>query len=173
MSRLLIAMSIILTAAPPLLLRLPSEAAVVYVFLAFAAGFVLSLALFGQIKQDVQSSWFEKLIGVAQEDYIKTYYSVTLLLVIPFVIFLVAFGQSNVPGLILAKSVIAFCVPLVFVPGLMFQIDPKRPGAHILANFMLSLFVVTGIYAHMLVVVLIPLIGYYSCQYQKDLFYRA
>jgi hypothetical protein len=59
------------------------------------------------------------------------------------------------------------------MPGLLFQIDPRRPAVQILIVFMAGLFIGTAVIAHWLAVLLIPLLATWAQRYQADRFYRA
>ena len=71
------------------------------------------------------------------------------------------------------KLVLIGATPCLLLTAIMFQVDPKRPGIQLITSFIISLFIGTAIFASWLSVLLIPVIIYYSHNYQKDAYFKS
>ncbi|MGE0174294.1 MAG: hypothetical protein AB7T49_15970 [Oligoflexales bacterium] len=142
--------------------------------LAFLSGLVAASQLFLQLKEDLSGGWAEKLMGVSHADYLRCYYLLALIFTAGFVLIATPFlviGPSD--RIELGKVVAAQVTPVLLAPGLLFQIDARRPFIQVSVLFLVGLFVATAILAHFLSVVLVPIVGYYTAYYERDLYYRA
>jgi hypothetical protein len=142
--------------------------------LAFVSGFYAASQLFVQLKEDLNGGWAEKLMGVSHKDYLQSYFGLSLILAGVFALIALPFaiGGWNEPSEA-AKMIAAQLSPLFLTPGLLFQIDARRPFIQAAVLFLIGLFLATAILAHFLSVVLVPIVGYYTLNYERDLYYRA
>ena len=150
--------------------------------LCFLAGFFIASITSCQTKQDLESIWIDRLVGVSEKDFFKTYRYLILILsgivAIPLLIALsiTILNTSALTGIstvdILKLPFILLVCPYL-MPNLIFQIDPKRPIIQILIVFMIGLFVATALWASWLALLLVFIINYYGRTTQEKRFYRV
>jgi len=145
--------------------------------LAFLGGLLAGFAHAFQASQDMRSSWLEKNAGLSHREFILVQLQLTCLIVL--LQFLIGFPSlltlgknpelsSNLTWSILltGPSVTAL------VPGLILQIDGKKPELTCVALFLVGLFIATAVLAHPIAICLTGLAVAYGLNSQTDRYYR-
>ncbi len=150
--------------------------------LCFLAGFFIATVTSCQTKSDLESIWIDRLLGVSEKDFFKTYRYLILILTslvgLPLLISLIISFTAEVssmdfPQMDVLKLPFILLVCPYLMPNLIFQIDPKRPIIQILIVFMIGLFVATALWASWLSLLLVFIINYYGRTTQEKRFYRV
>lgn len=140
---------------------------------AFAAGQLAGTAHAIIASEDLRGSWLEKNAGLSHSDFISTHLQlaglIASMLIIPGIFFL-WFSDIHMTqkiSLIMAGP----CVSAI-LPGILLQIDGKRPEVTTIVLFLLGLFIATAILAHPLSICLTFLVISYGMSSQTDRYYR-
>lgn len=141
---------------------------------ALVVGLFCMVALALQLQKDCEHLWLEHSSGVSQERYLQAYnrialkmfFSISSLVLMTFTIH-TDFGLSNA-----VKVLACLATPLALFSSYAFLLDPKKPLLQIMIIMLVSLFIITTIYIHVLGVVLIPAAAYYGYQHQIGFLYR-
>lgn len=150
------------------------------VLAALIAGLFAAMALAFQMEDDVRALWAERGMGLSDDEYQGAYRRLgrTLGLILgtaasmSFSLNRMVAGIPMDPTLMTQVFAAAALAPYI-MPGLLFQIDPRRPAIQAMTCGLLTLFLGTAILAHWLAIALPPLLVYYTQNYQKGQFYRA
>ncbi len=128
-----------------------------------------------QLQEDLRNSWTEKNAGVSHQDLIRNYNIMTQTsgAALTLLIFLLGFMWQSTDWMIWLQVGLASASFCLITPGMLFQIDARRPLLQIAIILLFGIFIATGIYVHLAAVVLIPLLNYYTVQYQNGRYYRA
>ena len=108
----------------------------------------------------------EKLAGISHEQVIQTYYALGVL-------FGIIISASSALTFFNIKVVLAGLIPIYLMSALSMQIDAKRPVIQMATGFLISLFLVTAVFAHIASIILVPFVEIYARQQQLNHFYRA
>ena len=133
----------------------------------------ISWSLSFQLQEDMNHSWVEKSMGVAQYEVENAYFYTGLYLAAPIAIaFFISifYSYDSITAAIQAAS-ICISAPILF-HSIMFQIEPKKPIIQILCSVLIVLFIGTAIFAHPLSALIIPVVIYYGRQHQTDQYYN-
>jgi hypothetical protein len=152
---------------------------VALVLMFFVSGFIASTSLALLLAEDLKQAWVDKSLGVSHENFVRVYshmsmlvglalLAVTIAILLPLALTQHSLTLVNIAqlGFICATSSLVF-------PAIMFQIEPRRAVIQMMVSFLIGLFVITAIYAHILSIVLIPLVTSQSQAMQLGRFYRA
>ncbi len=146
----------------------------VSVVAAMVAGILAASSLAFQMAEDLPNAWTERGFGVSHADFVKAYLLLGLriagLLLVAAAVTQLALS-SDVNGALKVGAVAA--IPAIAAPGLLLQIDGRRPAVNILLILIAGLFLGTAVFAHWLALVLIPVLHYWALQSQAGRFYRA
>ncbi len=145
------------------------------------AGFVLSCLLSLQLHEDLKLAWAEKTIGLSHDDVVAGYQWMSRLFMLvllgmnasSFAAATLLSGHSEHTWTQLFQSTLAGCAYLAITPGMLFQIDSRKPASQIALLFIIGLFISTAVLAWLPAFLLVPLLNYYTIPYQRDRFYRA
>ena len=148
--------------------------------LCFLSGLFISFALYLYLGEELISSWLEKNSGLSHVNYMSL--TIKLSLIIGaltsstlLIFYFVGTGFSNIslnPSLV-TKLVFSHLSPICVVPNIILQIDGRRPAINMMVGFLISLFLATAIFSHLLSILLIPILFYYGLGSQSDRYYRA
>jgi hypothetical protein len=147
--------------------------------LAYFTGLLSAAALILCIAEDCRSLWIERNCGVSHELYLRALQllagcigSATALLSAAALSYPLFVAYPSLSGEVVAKAaLVSFACPFL-VPYLALQIDGKRSGVQIITAVLVSLLLVTAIFAHILSVLLLPLIASYGLKAQRGRFYN-
>lgn len=127
----------------------------------------------------IRASVYEQLAGMTHSDYLTSLsivvYSVAFLAWIcsGFALLLAGAAGYQLEVVLGLKMVLAAHLPLVLIPSLILQVDPRSPVLNTLMLVLSSLFLGTAILAHLglsVLVLVLVVAAWPSC---KDRFYRA
>ncbi|MEI8026540.1 MAG: hypothetical protein WCI18_09340 [Pseudomonadota bacterium] len=141
--------------------------------LALLSGILTGVAHILVAAEDLKSSWLEKNAGLSHESFIKTQISLSMLLAI--LLFLPSLLLGVVSDLPLSQRLsLMLTGPAVsaMVPGIILQIDGRRPEISAVVLVLLGLFVGTAILAHPLSFLLTILVVSYGVSSQSDRYYK-
>ena len=152
---------------------------IVAMALSIVLGTFAAMTLPFQLQEDLRYSWAEQGMGVSHAEIAVSYQKIGTLVALGAG--LVACSTYLVGALVAgspvtmeaAKLIATAAVGPALMPGLLFQIDPRRPLIQILVVFLAGLFIGTAVAAHWLGVALIPIAAVYAQRYQAGRFYRA
>lgn len=139
---------------------------------ALGQGYLISAMLLWQLQDDLRASWMERNAGVSHQEIVKVYQRLSWAAALVSAAFFAVVAQVWNFGDGWKLPVLAALAPLL-TPGLMFQIDARRPALQSIALFLITLFCSTAILVHGLAVLLVPLIMHQATQYQTNRYYRA
>ncbi len=150
------------------------------VLAALITGLFAAMALAFQMEDDVRALWAERGMGISDDQYQTAYRHLGLTLGLIFgAVTAIFFSLNRIIGnmpidpiLVIQVFAAATLAPYI-MPGLLFQIDPRRPAIQAMTCGLLTLFLGTAILAHWLAIALPPLLVYYTQNYQRGQFYRA
>jgi len=145
------------------------------------AGFILSCLLSLQLHEDLKLAWAERTIGISHDEIVSAYQWLSrLFMLVLLVANAVAFaaasaihGNAEHNWIQLMQSTLAGCTYLAITPGMLFQIDSRKPASQIALLFIMGLFISTAVLAWLPAFLLVPLLNYYTIPYQRGRFYRA
>jgi hypothetical protein len=142
---------------------------------AVISGFLLAMPMSFQLHEDLRHSWAERMMGVSHDDVVRSYqrisYFLTAFILASFSV--VGLPFMDIDRIQLLQIAVASCCFVWIMPGLLFQIDGRRPLIQICINLLFGIFVATALYIHWAALVLIPILNYYTVQYQSGRYYRA
>ncbi|MCB9228717.1 MAG: hypothetical protein H6618_03815 [Deltaproteobacteria bacterium] len=148
--------------------------------LVLMSGLCVAAALIIQIAADLESSWFEKNLGVSHDQWLLSVLVLALtvaglhsLLILCMMLVSTLLSGGILMSVHVLKLAAVTLVPPFMVPFLCLQIDGRRVLAQLLSVSLCSLFVATAVYASLFSLLLLPLIAYYGLDSQKGRFYRA
>jgi hypothetical protein len=132
------------------------------------------------IARDLPHAWVDKALGITHDEFNGAYQRLALGAAgCTAVVTLIALAPGFVSGALqlnakLALSLlgIAISAPLC-LSAIVFQVDARRAAIPVLANFIVTLFVATAIYAHPAASILLVAIWFWGHDAQKGRFYRA
>jgi len=132
------------------------------------------------LARDLPHAWIDKAAGITHEEFNGAYQrlavrvalvslGITIVTLVPAII-----AGTLIMNIKLACSLagIAITAPLC-LSATQFQVDARRPAISVLANFIITLFVATAIYAHPLASILLVAIWFWGHDAQRGRFYRA
>lgn len=139
----------------------------------FFMGFLATIPLAFQLREDLRSSWLEQLLGISHNQIVGLYGLLGLWVAAPL-------GGTLLAAVVIFPPVgdwwlwlvASFLAPLLF-PTLMFQLDPTRPVLGLLTTFLVGLFLCSAFFIHPGFLILLPLIMGYAAKYQSERYYRA
>ena len=145
------------------------------ILVGFLSGWTASSALNFQLTADLKYAWLERLAGVSHSDYLKAYEQVGYLLSLTLaaLTLLITLSSGALAWQDTAKIILAVIIPIYLMPALAMQIDAKRPVIQMITGFLVSIFLVTACYAHILSVIIVPFAAHYAHTQQHDRFYRC
>lgn len=155
------------------MIAMPSSSVGFLWLIACSAGQLAGTAHAIIASEDLRSSWLEKNAGLSHSDFMTTHLQlagiIALALLAPGLVFL---GLSNI---VLSQKVsLIMTAPCIsgLIPGIILQIDGKRPEVTSIVLFLLGLFIATAILAHPLSICLTFLVISYGLSSQTDRYYR-
>ena len=138
----------------------------------YAAGLMLAIPLTFQLAADLEVAWVERSLGVSHDQFLSAYDRMGNALGCAAAI-LATLPMFSYPHTAMASAALAAATPALILPGVMFQIDGRRPLITIMILILVSLFIATAITAHPLSLLLVALVKYYARTTQEGRFYRA
>ncbi len=141
--------------------------------LALLSGLLTGVAHILVAAEDLKSSWLEKNAGLSHDSFIKTQISLSMLLALLLLVPTLLLGViSDLP--LNQKLSLMLTAPAVsaMVPGIILQIDGRRPEISAVVLILLGLFVGTAILAHPLSFLLTILVVSYGVSSQSDRYYK-
>ncbi len=146
-----------------------------HILLGFLSGWLASTAVNAQLSADLKYAWMEKLAGVSHDQFMGAYRAISFFLAIVIFIFtfMMMLLSTSFAFSDLLKVALAASIPLYLAPALSMQIDAHRPVIQMVTGFLVSLFLVTAVFAHYLAVILVPVVEVYAMQQQHNRFYRS
>ncbi len=139
---------------------------------ALGQGYLLSAMLLWQLQDDLRAAWMERNAGVSHQEIVKVYQRLSWGVAVGSALFFAIVAQVWHYSDGWKLPLLAALAPLL-TPGLMFQIDARRPALQSIALFLIALFCGTAILVHGLAALLVPLIMHQATQYQTNRYYRA
>lgn len=139
---------------------------------ALGQGYLFSAALLWQLQDDLRVAWMERNAGVSHQEIVKVYQRLSYAAALVSALFFASVAQVWQFSDGWKLPLLAALAPLL-TPGLMFQIDARRPALQSMALFLITLFCGTAILVHGAALVLVPLIMHQATQYQTNRYYRA
>lgn len=139
---------------------------------ALGQGYLFSAALLWQLQDDLRVAWMERNAGVSHQEIVKVYQRLSYAAALGSALFFSVVAQVWQYSDGWKLPVLAALAPLL-TPGLMFQIDARRPALQSMALFLIALFCGTAILVHGAAALLVPLIMHQATQYQANRYYRA
>ncbi len=131
----------------------------------FIGGIFLGFGLLFQFRQDLHFSWYEYLSGIQKNTVIKVYCVLSLALSFPMVCLIGLFIFMRVGFLSLNdndfKPLLFFLTGPLLAPGLVAQVDPRRPWIQGIILTIIGFFVASAILYSWFGALLIPAIAYY------------
>ncbi len=141
--------------------------------LALLSGILTGVAHILVAAEDLRSSWLEKNAGLSHESFIRTQIAVSILLALFLMLPSILLGLiSDLP--LNQKLSLMLTGPAVsaMVPGIILQIDGRRPEISAVVLILLGLFVGTAVLAHPLSFLLTFLVVSYGVSSQSDRYYK-
>lgn len=144
-------------------------------FLTLSASAVfVTMMLSMQLQEDLRAAWLERNLGVAHEDLVGTYWIIGLVLslmtlIIAGLVHALVYGWSWES---LQMGAVAGVLPVLFSSS-MLQLEPRRPLVQLMVWVLLQLFIGTALIAHVLTMLLVPIVIVYGHQLQAGRYYRA
>lgn len=143
-------------------------------------GIQASMAIPALFKEDIVSSWLDRSIGISHQQICKVYDRIGLVLGGSYgtiAAALVGFSALNGESLWIAldsvkAGLIGFTCPYL-VPGILMQVDGRRPLIQFLIITILGLFIGTAILAQPVAVIILPILKYYLDEAQHNRYYRS
>lgn len=148
-------------------------------FIFAMAGFFIAAPLYHQLKDDLVAGWFERNNPVSHSHIISCYISLALahlVIWLPIALICLAaagagFGLYQTPHIIIWLGLIA--VAPILTPGIMFQIDGRKPIIQLIIAFMANIVIGSLVLIEPMAWLGVPLIAYIVGHYQQGRYYRA
>ncbi len=141
---------------------------------AMLMGILAASSLAFQMAEDLPNAWTERGMGVSHDAFVKAYVQLGIRLAVWSAGLAAAVYFAATMSFAGAyKVALVAAIPAVAAPGLLLQVDGRRPAVNVILIILAGLFLGTAVYASTFALILIPILHYYALQSQAGRFYRA
>ena len=147
--------------------------------LCWVAGILSVVSLCLEEAEALRSGIYEKIAGTSHRSYLLSLWMVCgmvgggLFLSTLCLLSLASFLTDQPWHPYLLKLSTVASLPSLLLPVMIFQIDPRKPALNVLLITLISLFLATGIMAHLITLIFIPVLIYVASFYQMNRYYRS